>query len=109
MFLHPLSHIPGPKLAAATYILEFYHDVIRIGRYTKRIEQMHEEYGIKNSHYNLRFQVMKEYQGSHVIGPIVRISPNEVHCADGHFIEEIYASGNRARDKPIHQVRGTGL
>ncbi|KAI1047244.1 hypothetical protein LB505_013304 [Fusarium chuoi] len=26
--LHPLSKIPGPKLAAATYLPEFYYDVI---------------------------------------------------------------------------------
>lgn len=45
LFLHPLSHIPGPKLAAATYFPEFYYDVVRSGRYTKRIRQMHEQYG----------------------------------------------------------------
>lgn len=43
--LHPLNHIPGPKLAAATYFPEFWHDVIRGGRYTRRIREMHEEYG----------------------------------------------------------------
>lgn len=42
------------------------------------------------------------------LGPIVRISPDEVHCSDSRFIDEIYATGNRKRDKPIHQVRGTG-
>lgn len=43
--LHPLSRIPGPKLAAATYWPEFYHDVVRFGCYTKEIAKMHEEYG----------------------------------------------------------------
>jgi len=43
--LHPLSKIPGPKLAAATYIPEFWHDVVRFGCYSKEIRQMHEEYG----------------------------------------------------------------
>ncbi len=47
MFFHPLSHIPGPKLAAATYFPEFYYDVVRSGCYTKRIRQMHEQYGIQ--------------------------------------------------------------
>ena len=46
LFFHPLSHIPGPKLAAATYFPEFYYDVVRSGRYTKRIRQMYEQYGI---------------------------------------------------------------
>ncbi|KAI1373545.1 cytochrome P450 [Hypoxylon crocopeplum] len=36
LFFHPLSHIPGPRLAAVTHAVEFYHDVI---------EKMHEKYG----------------------------------------------------------------
>lgn len=41
------------------------------------------------------------------LGPIVRINPDEVHCADSNFIEEIYAVGNRKRNKPAHQVSGS--
>ncbi|KAI7759890.1 hypothetical protein LZL87_010312 [Fusarium oxysporum] len=82
--LHPLSKIPGPKLAAATYLPEFYYDVILVGRYTHAIKQMHEKYG-----------------------PIVRINPNELHCADMSFSDEIYAVGGRKRDKPFHQVNGS--
>jgi hypothetical protein len=43
---HPLSGIPGPKLAAATYWPEFYHDVIRFGCYSKEIQKMHNAYGM---------------------------------------------------------------
>jgi len=43
--LHPLYRIPGPKLAAATYWPEFYHDVILFGRYSGQIRSMHEKYG----------------------------------------------------------------
>ena len=43
--LHPLSGIPGPKLAGATYWMEFYYDVIKNGCYTKEIRKMHEKYG----------------------------------------------------------------
>lgn len=43
--LHPLSPIPGPKLAAATYFPEFYYDVICLGKYTTKIREMHEKYG----------------------------------------------------------------
>jgi hypothetical protein len=42
---HPLSSIPGPKLAAASYLPEFYHDVIRFGCYSKEIREMHKKYG----------------------------------------------------------------
>jgi hypothetical protein len=43
--LHPLGSIPGPKLAAATYWPEFYHDVIRFGCYSKEIQKLHNIYG----------------------------------------------------------------
>lgn len=43
--LHPLSKVPGPTLAAATYWPEFYHDVILGGRFTHAIKKMHDEYG----------------------------------------------------------------
>lgn len=43
--MHPLSHIPGPKLPAATLLYEFYYDMVLGGTYTKRIAQMHETYG----------------------------------------------------------------
>lgn len=43
--LHPLSRIPGPKLAAASYLPEFYYDVVKFGCYTKEISKMHERYG----------------------------------------------------------------
>lgn len=45
LFLHPLSAIPGPRLAAASYLPEFYYDVVRVGRYTAEIRKMHDKYG----------------------------------------------------------------
>ncbi|KAI1403068.1 cytochrome P450 [Hypoxylon fuscum] len=83
---HPLSRIPGPKLAAATYLPEFWYDAVKFGRYTNEIKRMHEIYG-----------------------PIVRINPHEVHCNDAQFIDEIYAVGGRKRDKPFHQVSGSSM
>ncbi|KAI1404039.1 cytochrome P450 [Hypoxylon fuscum] len=82
---HPLSSIPGLKLAAATYLPEFYYDVVKFGKYTKKIQELHGIYG-----------------------PIIRINPKEVHCNDPSFSDEIYASSKRKRDKPLHQIRGSG-
>jgi hypothetical protein len=43
--LHPLGHVPGPKLAAATFLYEAWFDLILGGRYTHEIQRMHDSYG----------------------------------------------------------------
>ncbi|KAK4159811.1 putative cytochrome P450 E-class, group IV [Cladorrhinum sp. PSN259] len=84
--LHPLSGFPGPKIAAFSYAYEAYYDWICGGRYTKKIRQMHERYG-----------------------PIVRINPDELHCSDPLWVEEIYTSTpGRIRDKWQHQLNTGG-
>jgi hypothetical protein len=45
LWFHPLSHIPGPKLAALTWWYEFYFDIIQPSRYVFKIQELHEEYG----------------------------------------------------------------
>jgi hypothetical protein len=45
LYFHPLSKFPGPKLAAATFLYEFYYDVVKSGMYIWEIERMHEKYG----------------------------------------------------------------
>ncbi|KAK5124234.1 hypothetical protein LTR85_001937 [Meristemomyces frigidus] len=72
----PLSKFPGPKLAALTLWYEFYYDVVKRGRYTWRIGEMHEKYG-----------------------PIVRINPYELHINDPDYYDEIYTGPTKPRDK----------
>ncbi|PLB36812.1 cytochrome P450 [Aspergillus candidus] len=76
LLLHPLSSYPGPRIAALTVWYEFYYDCILRGKYTFEIQRMHEKYG-----------------------PIVRISPHELHVNDPSFIDELYAGGGKKRDK----------
>lgn len=76
LFLHPLSSYPGPKIAALTVWYEFFYDCLLRGHYTFEIQRMHKKYG-----------------------PIVRISPNELHVNDPSFIDELYAGGGKKRDK----------
>ncbi|KAK1981006.1 trichodiene oxygenase [Colletotrichum cereale] len=80
--LHPLSKIPGPKLAGASYLYEFWFDFVKKGRYTLEIRRMHEVYG-----------------------PVVRINPDELHCNDPDFTDEIYAINGRKRNKHWHQIK----
>ena len=46
LYLSPLAKFPGPKLAALTLWYEFYYDVIKRGRYTWKIAELHERYGV---------------------------------------------------------------
>ncbi|EFQ97138.1 hypothetical protein MGYG_00181 [Nannizzia gypsea CBS 118893] len=86
LFLHPLAGYPGRKLAALSVWYEFFYDGIQKGRYTFEIQRMHEEYG-----------------------PIVRISPDELHVNDPGFISELYAGPGKRRDKYPYYSTQFGL
>ncbi|KAH8752800.1 cytochrome P450 [Diaporthe sp. PMI_573] len=73
---HPLSQFPGPKFAQMTFCYEAWYDLVKNGRYTSQIEKMYKQYG-----------------------PLVCINPSELHCNDLQFIDEIYATGGRKRNK----------
>ena len=45
LYLSPIAHFPGRKLAALTFWYEFYFDVIKRGSYVWEIEEMHKIYG----------------------------------------------------------------
>ncbi|KAL9094343.1 MAG: hypothetical protein Q9165_003484 [Trypethelium subeluteriae] len=72
LFLHPLAKFPGPRLAALTRWYEGYYDVIKNGQYEFKIQELHRIYG-----------------------PIVRISPYELHIDDPSFFNEIYRRDGR--------------
>ncbi|KAL3459125.1 putative benzoate 4-monooxygenase cytochrome P450 [Aspergillus heterothallicus] len=74
---HPLASIPGPRLAKITYLYEWYHDLYHLGQFPWKIKELHEEYG-----------------------PIVRITPDEVHIKDPDFIAKLYSRSNGRADKP---------
>ncbi|KAI9710975.1 MAG: hypothetical protein M1820_002412 [Bogoriella megaspora] len=76
LVLSPIAKFPGPKLAAVTFWYEFYYDVIKGGRYTWKIRELHEKYG-----------------------PIVRINPYEIHVNDPAFYYKLYTGSGERRDK----------
>ncbi|KAI0201519.1 cytochrome P450 [Astrocystis sublimbata] len=85
LYLHPLSKIPGPWLAAITYWPEIYHDVIRGGKFFLAIDEMHRKYG-----------------------PIVRINPDEVHLDDPEMLDTIFPGAGRKTNKPEVVGKRTG-
>ncbi|RDW60756.1 hypothetical protein BP6252_12139 [Coleophoma cylindrospora] len=66
-YFHPLSHIPGPKLYAASYIVPAWHSIN--GRRPFMIHKLHEKYG-----------------------DVVRFSPNHVSFCTGDAYKELYSN-----------------
>jgi hypothetical protein len=76
LFLSPIRHIPGPKLAALTRWYEFYFEVVLKGQYTFHIQELHKRYG-----------------------PIVRVTPDEVHVCLGRSVK--HAATDLTRSKTL--------
>lgn len=102
LYLHPLSKLPGPKLAAMGSLYEFYYDVIKDGQYLWEIERMHRKYGKKpNIHHS---NTSKALTNSSPEGPIVRINPRELHIHDPQYYSNIYAGNSRRVNKDTATV-----
>lgn len=101
----PLAKFPGPKLAAATRWYEFYYDVVKRNRFSWQIQKMHDQYG------NIRpFHCFANRTGTGLMvcarladevsaGPIIRISPEELHVRDPDWYDELMTTSIRPRDK----------
>ncbi|PCG88260.1 Cytochrome P450, E-class, group I [Penicillium occitanis (nom. inval.)] len=72
LFHHPLARFPGPKYAAISRWHEFYLDVYKQGHFIFWIEEQHKKYG-----------------------PIVRITPDELHILDADFWETLFTKAGR--------------
>lgn len=105
LFLSPLAKIPGPKLAALTSWYEFYYDVIKQGKYVWKIKDLHEEYG----EHCLDLAGHELVECSSCTGPIIRVTPWEIHVNDIKFLDEIYAPSFRRREKYEFQTRALKL
>lgn len=48
LYLCPIAHIPGPWFAKLTFWNEFYYDVVLEGKYTWKIREYYQKYGLSN-------------------------------------------------------------
>ncbi|KAI1116506.1 cytochrome P450 [Nemania sp. NC0429] len=89
LYFHPLAKFPGPKLAAATGWYETYHELKGPGgQFMYQLDKLHEEYG-----------------------PVVRLSPHEVHIRDVAWVDTLLASpaqGIRDKYTPAAVQAGSG-
>ncbi|KAF1991023.1 cytochrome P450, variant [Aulographum hederae CBS 113979] len=82
LYLSPISHFPGPKFAALSKWYEFYYEVILRGKYSEHIAELHKVYG-----------------------PIIRITPTEVHIKDAPFYETLFAKNAKSAKDPWFSTR----
>lgn len=74
---HPLNKFPGPRLAAATGLYEIYFSIWGTEMFEYEIDQMHEKYG---KHAHDKWRNLRHISPS--LGPVVRITPDEVHVQE---------------------------
>lgn len=83
---HPLAKFPGPKLAALSRWYEFYYEVSCKGQFTFHIQTLHEKYGT----YQLLIHE-KAYNLNDRKGPVIRITPDELHVRDSEYWDTLYS------------------
>ncbi|CZR63111.1 related to trichodiene oxygenase cytochrome P450 [Phialocephala subalpina] len=105
LYFSPLSHIPGPKLAAITQLYEIYYDIYLGGQFMLHFKSLHEKYGTHP-------QAAGELPKLRLLGPIIRINPWEVHINNPEFYDTIYTSTSYFDKVPEHvdwsDVSGSG-
>lgn len=106
LFFHPLSHIPGPRLAALTWWYEFYYDVVLPGKYIFKIQALHREYGTFS--FPSSELAGAKYETNDQAGPILRITPDEVHINDVGFLDTVYAGLRDKYEYPLKALRVPG-
>ncbi|KAI9435560.1 putative P450 monooxygenase [Lactarius indigo] len=72
LYFHPLSHFPGPKLAACSRLWLAYRELVR-----------------GESLGDLRMELHRQY------GEIVRLTPNELHFSNPAAYNDIYSHRNK--------------
>lgn len=82
LYLSPIAHIPGPRFAVLTFWNEFYYDVVLGGKYTWKLLEYHEKYGMNDDR---------------IVGPVIRINPYEIHIKDPEFHDVLYVGSTKGK------------
>lgn len=116
LVLSPLAKYPGPKIAAASNWYEFYYDVVKQGNFTAHIQTLHDKYGMftppKTTSHDHSVSVSKfcDIEPIRVAtGPIVRITPTELHIRDPDYYDVLYTRGSGRRNKYAYFAGGFGF
>ncbi|KAI3329671.1 cytochrome P450 [Ustulina deusta] len=80
---HPLAKFPGPFLCRVSYLQQCYYEAILNGKFHHQLAGYHQKYG-----------------------PVVRISPNEVHVNDAALYHEIYRQNSAFTKDPTSYALG---
>ncbi|EAS29326.3 uncharacterized protein CIMG_08072 [Coccidioides immitis RS] len=80
LYFSPLAKFPGPKLAALTRWYEAYYEIVKIGQYSFKVDELHDKFG-----GDMNIQLI------FVTGPIVRVTPDEVHIRDAQFYDQMFS------------------
>ncbi|PWY94921.1 cytochrome P450 [Aspergillus sclerotioniger CBS 115572] len=84
LFFHPLATVPGPLVARATHLYAFWHNM-HGGSFYLQVQKLHQQYG-----------------------PVVRITPDEIHLSDPENCEKIYYIGSGyGKDPDFYGAFGT--
>jgi hypothetical protein len=101
--LSPIARVPGPKLAALTTMYAAYHDVYLPGQYVFKIKELHKKYG------QFPPTCLLSPPNNLMLGPIIRVGPNEIHVNDVEFLDQIYNPPSRKRNKYLPNLKGLPL
>jgi hypothetical protein len=101
LYFSPLAKLPGPKLAALSKWYEFYYEVLLKGHFTFQIQELHKKYGEREivfiaSHEAMHYWRTRTYMSSR-LGPIVRITPDELHIDDYTFWDTLFVKYPKSR------------
>lgn len=104
LYIHPLAKIPGPRLAAATWLYEIYFDLYLGVSLCSRLEGSM-KYTVQDLHSPPSSQSQTLIVG---LGSIIRITPDEVHVNDPDLVDVVYPGGWKKINKDPYLMRQFG-